>query len=105
MQIDTPEGKLTIDDDALTFAPADDGPTLSLGLNPVPQYRYERGVYGLGTLVLGASPDAHVIVLSNDQAPAVIEELRRPRTSSKTRTAAKSDKTETKSDSDTATAK
>jgi hypothetical protein len=102
MQLDTPEGKLTIDDDALTFEPADDGATLSIGLNPMPTYEYQRGVYGLGTLVVGDSPDTHVIVLNNDQASAVIEELRRPRNASKSRTSGKS---ETKTDSDTATAK
>lgn len=75
MELDTPEGKLTITDDQLTFDPADDGPVLSVPLSPVPDYKYERGIYGLGTLVIAG----HVIVLRNDQASAVVEELRRDR--------------------------
>lgn len=75
MQIDTPEGKLTIDDDELKFEPTDDGPTILVSLSPMPDSHYERGIYGLGTLVIGGA----TITLKNEQASAVVEELRRPR--------------------------
>lgn len=99
MNLDTPEGALTIDDDKLTFKPSDDGPELDLSLDPMPEWRYERGVYGLGTLVVGTSPEQHVIVLRNEQATAVAEELRRPRASRKASKTATS-----KADSDAASA-
>lgn len=91
MQINAPEGKLTIDDTVLTFAPWDDHPTVTVGLDPMPDYRYERGVYGVGTLVIGGQ----TIVLRNEQAAAVVEELRRER--------APKTATKTKRDSDSAT--
>jgi hypothetical protein len=75
MQITTPEGSLEISDDELTFSPHDDGPVLRVKLNPVPDYHYERGLYGLGVLAIGRE----VIVLRDEQAAPVIEELRRPR--------------------------
>jgi hypothetical protein len=75
MQIDTPEGKLTIEDDSLRFEPADNGPTLDVSLDPMPDYKYERGIYGTGGLVISGQ----YIVLRNDQAETVITELRRPR--------------------------
>lgn len=93
MQLDTPEGVLTIEDDALKFEPADNGPELLVSLNPIPEYRYERGVYGVGTLVI----DGQVIVLRNDQASTVVEELRRPRA---TKPARKTAADAAKSDSD-----
>lgn len=90
MQIDTPEGVLTIDDSDLKFAPSDNGPELHVSLDPMPECKYERGLYGEGTLVI----DGHTIVLRNDQATLVIEELRRPRATAKTRkTAADAAKT------------
>lgn len=98
MNIDTPEGALTVDDEELKFVPSDGGPELRLSISPMPDYRYERGVYGLGTLVVGGQ----VIVLRNDQASSVIEELRRPRTASK---AARRSADAAKSDSDEATSK
>lgn len=79
MNIETPEGALSIEDNELRFVPVDNGPELKVSLNPMPEYKYERGVYGLGTLVVGTGPEAHVIVLNNEQASAVVEELRRPR--------------------------
>lgn len=98
MQLDTPEGVLTIDDDALKFKPSDGGPELLVSLNPMPAAKYERGLYGNGTLVIGAV----VIVLRNEQASSVVEELQRPRVGSKSRkTAAEV----AKSDSDEATSK
>jgi hypothetical protein len=75
MQLDTPEGKLTITDDSLRFEPVDDGPTIDVALSPMPEYRYESSVYGTGALVIA---DAY-IVLRNEQAPEVITELRRER--------------------------
>lgn len=99
MQIDTPEGVLTIEDAALTFAPADDGPELTVSLDPMPEYKYERSVYGNGSLVIGGQ----VIVLRNEQASTVVEELRRPRANaSKPR---KSGADVAKTDSDQATSK
>lgn len=75
MQINTPEGKLTINDDSLIFEPVDDGETVTVSLSPMPDYRYERSVYGTGALVIG---DAY-IVLRNEQAETVVTELRRDR--------------------------
>lgn len=97
MKLDTPEGVLTIDDDALTYTPADSGDEVNVPLSPLPEYRYERGLYGFGTLVVAD----HVFVLRNDQAPTVVEELRRPRTASKPRkSAAEATKPVLKADSD-----
>jgi hypothetical protein len=93
MKIDTPEGALTIDDDRLVFEPADDGPTLAVTLDPMPEFSYQRGIYGVGGLSVG---DVYV-VLRNEQAEAVVTELKRERTSKTSKTAAKRD-------SDTATA-
>lgn len=76
MDLDTPEGKLSITDAELKFVPADDGPEIRVLLSPtVPDYEYQRGIQGLGALVI----DGHVIVLRNEQASAVVEELRRSR--------------------------
>lgn len=98
MQLDTPEGVLTIEDDELKFTPADNGPELLVSLNPMPESKYERGLYGVGTLVIGGQ----VIVLRNEQASTVVEELRRPRANaSKPRKSADA----VKSDSDEATSK
>ena len=74
-QYDTPEGKLTIGDDSLRFEPADNGATLDVPLSPMPDFHYERSIYGTGALVIG---DAY-IVLRNEQATDVITELRRER--------------------------
>ncbi len=98
MDLETPEGHLTISDQTLSFVPADGGPELTVSLDSDPEIKYERGVYGLGHLVV----DRNTIVLKNDQASAVIEELRRPRQSGKSR---KADKPEAKTDSDSASAK
>lgn len=92
MKIDTPEGVLTIDDDRLVFEPTDGGPTLAVSLDPMPDYSYQRGVYGVGGLSIGNV----YIVLRSEQASDVVNELRRERVS---KTAPK-----TKRDSDTATA-
>lgn len=97
MQLATPEGTLTIDDDRLTFKPSDDGPELSVSLTPMPDYKYERGVYGVGGLVIGG----HYIVLRNEQSSTVVEELRRPRAEARPVKAAQT----VKSDSDSAKAK
>lgn len=75
MQLNTPEGKLTIEDDSLRFEPVDNGPTLDVSLSPMPDYRFESSVYGTGALVI----DGHAITLRNDQAETVITELRRER--------------------------
>jgi len=93
MNLETPEGQLTIDDDKLTFKPGDDGQEYTVSLSPMPEYEYQRGVYGLGTLVI----DGEQITLTAEQATKVVEELRRPR--------ADVTKTTRKSDSDTATVK
>lgn len=73
MRLDTPEGVLTIEGDTLTFVPADNGDTVTVSLNPVPEYRYERSIYETGSLVI----DGHAITLNNSQAEAVVTELRR----------------------------
>lgn len=74
MRLATPEGTLTIDDDVLTYEPADNGSTVTVPLDPMPEYRYERSIYGTGALVIA---DAY-IVLRNEDAEAVVTELRRP---------------------------
>lgn len=98
MELDTPEGKLKIGDDTLTFEPSDDSPVVTLSLSPIPDYSYERGIYGVGTLVIGE----HQFVLQNEQASTVVEELRRPR--AKAARKSDGDKVTAKSDSDKATA-
>lgn len=75
MQINTPEGKLTIEDDSLTFEPVDNRDTVEVSLSPMPDYHYESSVYGTGALVIGGA----YIVLRNEQAETVITELRRER--------------------------
>ncbi len=97
MDLETPEGHLSVSDTELTFVPTDNSPEIAVKLDSDPDYRYERGVYGLGTLVI----DGHVIVLKNDQAAQVVEELRRPRAAGSRKTG----KAEARSDSDTATTK
>lgn len=87
MEMETPEGKLTISDDKLTLAPYDDSPELQISLDPMPEVSYERSIYGEGHLSLGT----HTIRLRNDDAPEVIAELRRPRAA-----ASKTHKSETK---------
>jgi hypothetical protein len=96
MQIETPEGQLTIDDDELRFVPADNGPEILVSLSPMPDSHFERGIYGNGALVI----DGQVIVLKNEDASTVVEELRRPRVN-----ANKARKPETRSDSDSASGK
>jgi hypothetical protein len=75
MEITTPEGVLTIDDDVLTFVPADHGPVVTVPLDPIPSHDYQRGVYGTGGLSIGGA----YIVLDNAQAEEVETELRRDR--------------------------
>jgi len=96
MQLDTPEGQLTIDDKELKIVPAAGGKETIVSLDPMPRVEYQRGIYNTGTLVVG---DA-TISLDAEQAPEVIEELRRPRGSAKSR---KADMTKT--DGDIATSK
>ncbi len=99
MEIETPEGKLRISDDELKLTRTDNGPDLIVSLSPVPEYKYERSIYGEGSLVIGG----HVISLRNEQAATVIEELRRPRAKAAPRKATAPDAR--KSDGDTASAK
>ena len=75
MQVKTPEGTLTIEDDRLTVEYYDNDPTLTVSLDPVPEVEYQRGIYGTGTLSVGSA----VLVLRNEQASEVVEELRRER--------------------------
>jgi hypothetical protein len=78
MQLDCPDGVLTLDDDTLTYAPKDNGPTLTASLSPVPDWHFERGIYGTGALVIAGQ----YIPVRNDDAEAVATELRRERKAS-----------------------
>jgi hypothetical protein len=93
MRLDCPEGVLTIDDDSLTYEPTDANPTVTVPLDPMPEWRYERAVYGTGALVIGPA----YIPVRNEDAEAVATELRRERKSSKA--------SARRSDTDSATAK
>lgn len=88
MNLDTPEGTLNIDGDELRFVPTDLGPEVRVSLKAgadFPNFKYTRGIYGNGTLDIG---DA-VIVLTTEQAPQVVEELRKRRDSTPAKPAAK----------------
>jgi hypothetical protein len=87
MKTTTPEGVLTIDDDRLVFEPTDGGPTIAVSLDPMPEYSFQRGIYGTGGLSIG---DAYVS-LPNEQAESVITELRRERAPKTAKPAAKRD--------------
>lgn len=82
-KFDTPEGTVEITDTDLVHKPADDGPELRVSLVPMPEYSYQRGLYGSGTLELGE----HVVAFKNEDAARVIEELRRPRKATKSEAA------------------
>lgn len=90
MRLDCPEGTLTLDDDTLTYEPKDNGPTLTASLNPMPEWKYERGIYGTGALVISGC----YIPVRNEDAEAVATELRRERKSSAKPAARKADSDE-----------
>lgn len=97
MIVDAPSGTLEITDEALVFRPADDGAETRVSLKPVPDFFYERSIYGDGALSIGGE----AIPLREQDAGSVVEELARLKSSS---TQGKAGKSRQLSDADKASA-